>query len=380
MNEWSIRTILNPVITRLLIYGINPIDLEYVLAALESTKMLNSKQLEKEWLSQWNKKANHFITIADNAVLQGNFLTAKEMYFFAAQCYYACFLINFSNVNQKIEVYEQFAEYYLKSVTYEQNKIEKINIPLNKTTSLFAYIHYPVNPENIQGVVAIFSGIGSCKEEMHHLAKSFTARGLIAIVPDMPGNGETVIKNDIKGRMKNIEGTFDAIVSFVKESTLKQYKLGTCGLCMGGGYSFRAAALKKEFEFCMNLFPLFINQVEEGATPQWMKSGAWVEKQIGIVDIDSYLQEMGLKDTDTLECPYFVAYGKYDNWMVEKSTLKLIERVKNTEIKVVTIDESPVFSGQSLVTHTMPVGEQLHWLRHVMADWALQIVRNGSSR
>jgi hypothetical protein len=35
------------------------------------------------------------------------------------------------------------------------------------------------------------------------------------------------------------------------------------------------------------------------------------------------------------------------------------------------IDTEPVFSTQQLVTHTMPVGEQLHWIRHIAADWII---------
>jgi len=376
MDEWSIRTLLNPVITRLLIYGINPVDLEYVLTSLESVKLLNAKKLESEWLNQWEIKAAKFISIAENAEKNNSKITAHELYFFAAQCYYACFLINFADVNEKIRVYLKFAEYYKKSIDLSSSDIQKIEIPLADNRMVSAYLHIPADMSDCKNIISIFSGIGSCKEEMHHLAEAFTARGLAVIVPDMPGNGETVITHGVKGRMKDIELTFDAVINFIHQSQFKECTIGVCGLCMGAGYAFRAAVLRKEFSFCINLFPLFISEVNPDTTPQWMKSGAWFEKQVGQVEINSYLQEMGLQKTDYIDCPYFVAYGKYDNWMLESDTLNLIERVRNSDRKIIVVEEKPVFSGQSTFTHTMPVGEQLHWIRHIMADWAVSQFKN----
>jgi hypothetical protein len=62
MPEWSIRGLLSPVITRLLIYGVSPIDVEYIVSVLEHADDMRS--IEKLWLAEWEKKANAYVAIA----------------------------------------------------------------------------------------------------------------------------------------------------------------------------------------------------------------------------------------------------------------------------------------------------------------------------
>ena len=63
--QWSIRNLLNPVIARCLIYGVNPFDLEFVLRKMEEKPLLNARMLDDTWMSEWEKKAQHFISLAE---------------------------------------------------------------------------------------------------------------------------------------------------------------------------------------------------------------------------------------------------------------------------------------------------------------------------
>ncbi|HAU85256.1 MAG TPA: tRNA modification GTPase, partial [Lachnospiraceae bacterium] len=48
---------------------------------------------------------------------------------------------------------------------------------------------------------------------------------------------------------------------------------GTFGLCMGGGFAYRAAAKYSDIKCCVNLFPLFLSMVENDNIPRWMRQG-----------------------------------------------------------------------------------------------------------
>ncbi|MBR3770894.1 MAG: hypothetical protein IKL07_01355, partial [Clostridium sp.] len=65
--QWSIRSLLNPVIARCLIYDVSPFDLEHVLRKVEEKSLLNSKMLENTWMTEWKQKAEYFIDLAENA-------------------------------------------------------------------------------------------------------------------------------------------------------------------------------------------------------------------------------------------------------------------------------------------------------------------------
>lgn len=372
--EWSVRALLNPVITRLLIYQVNPIDLEYVLGAVEKTKLTHSRMLEKVWTDQWVKKADRYVNLAEKAESDNNPYTARAMYQLASQCYYALFLINFSKIEDKKAVYDRYALYYSKTVQYSETPVRKTMITVADGLNIPAYIHEPAEARIKKGVVILMQGLGSCKEEMHTLAAPMAERGLTVIVPDMPGNGESLFHYNIKCRMDVLKQTFKGLVDYaLKQPQYKGFKVGVSGLCMGGGYAYKAAALDNRIQFCANFFPLFISMVADEDTPQWMKQGEWYNYQTGSAPALDFIKEMDLGEHEKAECPYFMVHGEHDNWMKLSSAQELFERVTAPK-EALIIDEKPVFSTEFGFTHTMPVGEQMHWVKHAAADWIVRQV------
>ncbi|MFZ6029182.1 MAG: alpha/beta hydrolase [Chloroflexota bacterium] len=369
MSNWTIRSLLNPVISRLLIYGVNPMDVEHVLTAVEAKPHLNASSLEKSWLAEWEKKAARYQALAGKAEQKGNHLSASIFYFYAAQCYYAVFLINFSDRELKKQNYLTYAQLYRKSVMHDAYPVERLDIPIGDAL-LPGYLHLPRQKSSQPSAcTVIFSGLGSCKEEMHLLARPLVEHGVAAFVADMPGNGEALFERDIKCRYATIEAAFGKILDVLATRVdLHPDGFGAYGLCMGGGYAHRAVCIDRRYRYCVNLFPLFITQTVPDATPQWMKQGAWYDFQTGGLPAEDFMGEMKTLEEGAISCPYLFIHGKYDNWMTLDAATTFYERATGEKEKLV-IEEVPVFSNQQVVTHTMPVGEQLHWVKHFAADW-----------
>jgi dienelactone hydrolase len=378
MSEWTIRNLLNPVITRLLIYGVNPIDLEYVLHVVENKNHINARSLERSWLAEWESKARRYSDLAEAAAAQGNSLSANEFFLFAAQCYYATFLINFADKQEKKRVYGEYARYYEKSVQYFSSPVQRLPVPLADGVELAGYLHRPAAGGAAPApCVVIFAGLGSCKEEMHMLARPLVERGLAVFVPDMPGSGESLFVNDVKCRYAAVQLAFERILAtLAQQPGIRPDGFGAMGLCMGGGYAYSAASRDARYRACVNLFPLFITQVAESATPQWMRQGDWYNYQTGGLPGADFMDEMRQLEAGALTCPYFMFHGRHDNWMTLNSAMALFEKAQGPKEKMI-IEETPVFSTDQVVTHTMPVGEQLHWIRHVAADWINARLREG---
>jgi len=53
--------------------------------------------------------------------------------------------------------------------------------------------------------------------------------------------------------------------------------------------------------------------------------------------------------------------------------LKLYDNADTLMKDKIIIADEPVFSKENAVTHTMPVGEQMHWIKHLAADWIKKI-------
>ncbi len=366
-SEWSIRSFLAPVITRMLIYGTNPFDIEAILKEVENTNIINSNVLQQKWLELWETKANRYLDIAQNAEICGDTITAHDMYLQTAQCYYAVFLINFVKIDDKKNVYTKYAEYYEKALTFLTTDSKKIDIPVGDL-SIPAYLHLPEG-EGPFPCTILFEGLGSCKEEMDILAMPLLKRGIAVLVPDMPGCGEALYGRDIKCRMETNIKTFTSTMDYACAlNAIDSKRIGVSGLCMGGGYAYKAASLDDRFSWCATLFPLYIDQVDESVTPVWMRQGPAYNFQTGGVDAKTFVAEMGLGTDEKVSCPFFLIHGKYDNWMTIDNALELHTKATGPK-ELLILEDEPVYYQGIQVTHTMPVGEQLHWIKHVFADW-----------
>jgi dienelactone hydrolase len=373
---WTIRSLLNPVLSRLLIYGVHPIDVENVISVVENKPHLNAKSLERSWLAEWEQRAAHYAGLAEQAEKDGHLLSAAKFFTMAAKCYYAAFLINPAEEGEKKRIYLHYADLYRKSEICYPTPATPVEIPLENGV-LPGYLHLPASGQAPTTPVCavVFSGLGSCKEEMHMLARPLVQRGMAAFVPDMPGNGEALFVNDVKCSFSALDAAFVKILDTLStRPELCQVTFGSYGLCMGGGYAHRAASVDRRYAFCVTLFMLYITHTTPGSTPQWMRQGEWYDFQTGGVPSDQFLQEMQGLAEGSLACPYLFVHGRHDNWMSLDAAMVFYDRAKDRKEKLI-IENVPVFSNQQVVTHTMPVGEQLHWVRHVTADWIAACAR-----
>lgn len=367
---WSIKEMMQPVITRLFIYGMNPIDLERVFKELDKTPLFNTRTLEAKWIELWSEKAGQFKKLAEIAEKEGHLESAKAFREYITHCDYAQFLINSDYIDLKKEVYEKFETDYEIYTKYLTGSIKKVSIPFNAEQNLAGYLHLPKEERSKYPCMILFAGEGSCKEELNTLARVFVARGIAVLAWDAPGTGRSLFKEDIKTSANNLQQSFKLVFEWVKaQDFIDENNIGCCGLCMGGGYAYFAAAHEKNVKCCINLFPLFITQTNIEKIPHWMKNSKWANYQRALTG-DALMADMKALEAGSVSCYYLIVAGKHDNWMNYDTAMALYEKTTGPK-EVITIDEAPAFSDGESMLHTMPVGEQMHWLKHVVADWAL---------
>ncbi|MBP0962588.1 MAG: alpha/beta hydrolase [Oscillospiraceae bacterium] len=372
MKKWPLRNLLNPVVTRSLLYGTDSFDMEYVLQKIDQIKTMSGKEVKTVWFGEWERKAARYIECAEKAEKAGNKISAEAFYMMTAQCYYAGYQINTDDIDQKRDVYEKLAKYYRKAVSFRPNKVEYIEIPVPALgkVKLCGYIHYPNKGAGKSYPLAItYSGVGSCKEELDLLARPLIDRGIAVLTVDMPGTGATLFDYDGKCIGSQLEAAIDAIADYVeKRKNIDKDRIANYGLCMGGGYSFRASAKRKATKCCVSLFPLFMNIADTDSIPIWMKHGKWAALQYGTNDDDRFMTEMKLLEDGTVDCDFLLAYSADDNWMDSSASLSMLDRATGYK-EGLEIDEKPAYVSEETIMHAMPVGEQFHWVKHIASDF-----------
>lgn len=363
--KWAIRDLLNPVVTRSMIFGANPFDIEYILKKIDGIKVMSGKQIQSVWLGEWAEKIRKYTDLARQAVDSGHRISARAYYKLAAQCHYACYMINTEDIDKKTEIYDGLAHAYSQYTGYCDHKVEYVEIP-TKEGVLPAYLHFPDDgSQGLYPCVITYSGIGSCKEELEMLAEPLLERGVAVLTPDMPGAGAAVIHNGIKCGGPMLEAAFDGIYAFLaNRADLDADRIGNFGLCMGGGYAFRASAKYPETKCCVSLFPLLMHFADQGSIPVWMKRGRWSSFQYA----DNYLEGMKQIEEGTIGCDFLMAYSDDDNWMDTEASLRLFDKATGYKEKIY-ISEKPAYVSEETIMHAMPVGEQFHWVKHLAADF-----------
>ncbi|MGN1114797.1 MAG: alpha/beta hydrolase [Oscillospiraceae bacterium] len=366
--KWRIRDLFNPVITRTLLYGANPFDLEYILQQMDNIKVMSGKQIKGVWLKEWEKKADRYLEYAKKSEERGNLISAREYYKLVSQCYYACYMINSDDIELKRSIYNKLEESYRKTVSFRTNRVEYLEIPMEEG-KIPAYLHFPDDGKSGKPYpcVTTYSGIGSCKEELDILVPTLLERGLAVLTVDMPGTGAALFDYDLKCIGFQLDAAFDAIAAYLESrDDIDSERMANYGLCMGGGYAFRASAKRENTKCCVSLFPLFLNFSDMENIPLWMKRGKWAVFQYG--EYDNYLDRMKNIEEGTISCDFLMVHSAYDNWMDTEASMKLYDRASGYKEQI-EVKEKPAFVSEETIMHAMPVGEQFHWVKHYASDF-----------
>ncbi|MBP5580748.1 MAG: dienelactone hydrolase family protein, partial [Ruminococcus sp.] len=147
-------------------------------------------------------------------------------------------------------------------------------------------------------------------------------------------------------------------------SDLDSDRIANFGLCMGGGYAFRATVKNPNVKCCVSLFPLFMHLAEQNSIPVWMKKGKWSSYQI----VDNYLESMKAIEEGTINADFLMVHSDDDNWMTPEATDKLFDKATGFKQRI-KITEKPSYASEETIMHAMPVGEQYHWVKHIAADF-----------
>lgn len=369
--KWPLRNLLNPVVTRSLLYGTNPFDMEYVLQKVDNIQVMSGKEVKKVWFSEWDRKASRYIEYAEKAEEKNNIISAKNYYMLASQCFYAEYMINTDDIEQKRNVYKKLESFYKKTISFRQTKVEYVEIPVPSVDDIKipAYIHYPDggNAEKYPCVIT-YSGIGSCKEELDMLAQPLIERGVAVLTVDMPGTGSALFDYDLKCIGVNIESAIDAINTYLENrDNIDSENIANYGLCMGGGYAFRASAKRQSAKCCVSLFPLMLNIASLDSVPIWMKRGKWSLFQYGTTDT-MFFDKMKVIESGTISCDFLMVHSADDNWMDTEASLSFLDKATGYK-ESIQVDEKPAYVSEETIMHAMPVGEQFHWIKHIASDF-----------
>ena len=95
-----------------------------------------------------------------------------------------------------------------------------------------------------------------------------------------------------------------------------------------------------------------------------MKKGKWASYQY----CDDFHASMEKIEEGTMKADFLMVQSDDDNWMTPEASERLWNKAEGHKERI-QITEKPSYVSEETIMHSMPVGEQYHWVKHEAADF-----------
>jgi 2,6-dihydroxypseudooxynicotine hydrolase len=195
-----------------------------------------------DWCKAWCERAAVHEGLGRQALQAGLKLSAGQHFTTAAVEYHFAKFLFTHDVAQMRAAHRRAVECRTVALPLLSPTGERVEIPY-QGKALAGNLRKPVGAPGRAPVVAIISGMDSCKEEQHGLEQAFLERGLATFAFDGPGQGEAEYDFPIRHDYEVPAGAvFDWIAT---RPDLDAARIGLWGGSMGGYYVPRVAAFDK---------------------------------------------------------------------------------------------------------------------------------------
>jgi dienelactone hydrolase len=208
-------------------------------------EMLKKKiQTWDTWCIEWSRAAGRYREQADQALAEGNRLTAGAAYIRAALYYHWATFLFVHDQQQFVQGLEAMGECWRSAAPLVDPPMELLEIPF-EGVQLPAYLRRPAGAAKAPLVILVPGG-DSTKEELYDFGEHMVARGLAVLAFDGPGHGLVSTKLKLRPDFEvPIRCVTDAIIG---RTDIDGGRLAIGGISYGGLFACRAAAFDERFK------------------------------------------------------------------------------------------------------------------------------------
>ena len=203
-----------------------------------------------DWCREWSACAAMHQLLGEEAEASGCYLTAGQHFFHSAMAYHFGKFLFVHKPDELRQAHEQTVALYQKALPYFDFPGERIAIPYEDDTPVYAILRRPWHAPR-PPVVILIPGLDSVKEELHAYGDDFLRRGMAVLAIDGPGQGEMEFEHPM--RFDYEVPVRHAIDYLETRRDVDASRVGVLGVSMGGYYAPRAAAFEPRVKAAISL-------------------------------------------------------------------------------------------------------------------------------
>ena len=281
--------------------GVDPNDVQRLIAQIERWE---------DWCRLWSEEAARHEALAKGAADKGRALTAAEAYVRAAIYYHYGKHLFAGRADEFRAAHERMVRCYAAGAP-------DLDPPLQRLTFRYQGIEMPgwlrKPRESARPPVAILlPGLDACKEELHHWADAFVARGVAALTIDGPGQGETSFHLPITHEWGRVIGALIDVLE--RRDDVDGRRVGVVGQSLGALYAPLAAAGEPRVKACTaNCGPYDAGRALPKAPPLWQETFRVRSQALTAEEAQQLADKITLVGAaERITCPLLVVFGGAD--------------------------------------------------------------------
>lgn len=202
-----------------------------------------------EWCAAWCLRGDVHAALGEEALGEGNGLSAGQHFATAAVCYHFGKFLFVHDLPQMKAAHRKALDAHGRALPLLGRPGEIIEVPYEGTT-LKGILRKPSGVAR-PPVVVMCMGLDSTKEEMRTNEDVFLDRGMATFAFDGPGQGEAEYDLPICPEYERpVAAVIDALEA---RDDIDAGRVGLWGVSLGGYYAPRAAAFEKRVRACISL-------------------------------------------------------------------------------------------------------------------------------
>lgn len=263
----------------------------------------------EEWLVLVGRYASERLALADQALEQGNMITAAEHFTGAAIYFHFSQLGYFDDEKRKRETARRSREAHRCAFDLLEPPVTQLRLPFREA-ELVANVRLPAVAGGAPAVI-LLPGVDSTKEEMITFESVFHRRSLGTVAFEGPGQGES---GETLPLVEDYEEAVRVLLDALTEVPgLRTDRIGLYGRSMGGYLAPRSAALELRIKAVASAGGPFDLRGWDGYSEQLKQffCHAW-----GVSSLEEGRERASrvtLKDlVPRIQCPFLVLHGDAD--------------------------------------------------------------------
>jgi dienelactone hydrolase len=271
----------------------------------------------ESWYREWQRLGDVSTARATKAQVEGHRQTARANWLRAANYFRSSEFFLQVEDPRRMATFDKIEDCSHHALALMTPAGEIVKVAYEGGAHVDAYFLRAPGAVERTPVVICFGGLDQYKDELlHQMTVHAFARGLSLLLVDLPGQGGTIRRQNIRGRFDTEVPVRCCVDYLLSRKDVDPSRIALYGASLGGYYAPRAASFEHRIAAVVAdcvLFTVDLQQYVHDPELLVWRHLKWVFGGQSIAEVVSVVEKFKLEGAiDKIQCPFLIVHGELD--------------------------------------------------------------------